>query len=191
MATEIELKVRVASHEPVRERLRALGGEFVALMLETNRIFDRPDRSLQSSGCGLRIRSSKVLDGVGGGATLTFKGPALPGAFKKREEVEVIVESAEESAALLERLGFARILEYQKRRERWRLGGCIVELDGPAQLGLFVEIEGPNDNAIRDVQRRLGLEEVKHISTSYVQMAAKYCEDHGIVDFRLTMDDGK
>lgn len=191
MAIEIEMKLRVASHEPVRERLRARGGEFVALMLETNRIFDRPDRSLRRAGCGLRVRSSKVLEGVGGGAKMTFKGPAQSGAFKTREEVEVKVEDAAEAAEVLERLGFARMLEYEKRRERWRLGKCIVELDEPARLGLFVEIEGPDDNTIRDVQRRLGLEELKHIGKSYVEMAMRYCEEHGIADFRLTMDDGR
>ena len=169
--------------------LQATGGEFVALMLETNRIFDRPDRSLRRGGCGLRIRSTKVLEGVGGGAKITFKGPAQPGAFKTREEVEVKVEDAEAAVAVLERLGFARMLEYEKRRERWRLGGCVVELDEPARLGLFVEIEGPDDDAIRDVQRQLGFEELKHIATSYVEMATRYCEEHGIVDWRLTIVD--
>jgi adenylate cyclase class 2 len=189
MAIEIEMKVRVASHEPVRERLRTLGGEFVALMLETNRIFDRPDRSLRRGGCGLRIRSTKALEGGGGGAKMTFKGPATPGAFKTREEVEVKVEDAEAAAAVLGQLGFERTLEYEKRRERWRLGGCIVELDEPARLGFFVEIEGPDDDAIRDVRRQLGFEELKHIGKSYVEMAMRYCEEHGIADRRLTMDD--
>ena len=189
MAIEIEMKVRVASHEPVRERLRALGGEFVALMLETNCIFDRPDRSLRRAGCGLRVRSSKVLEGMGGGVKITFKGPARSGLFKTREEVEVKVDDADAAAAVLERLGFTRILKYEKRRERWRLEECIVELDEPARLGVFVEIEGPNDDAIRDVQRKLGLEELKHIGKSYVEMAIKYCEEHGISDFRLTIVD--
>ena len=172
----------------MRERLRAAGGEFGGIMLETNRILDRTDGSLRRAGCGLRVRSAKVLEGTGGGAKMTFKGPAQPGAFKTREEVEVFVEDAEAAVAVLERLGYVKILEYEKRRERWRLGGCVIELDEPARLGLFVEIEGPDDEIIREVQRRLGLEGSKHLTASYVEMASRYCEENGIVDCRLTID---
>jgi len=119
---------------------------------------------------------------------MTFKGPPKPGAFKTREEVEVKVEDADAAGEVLERLGFARRLEYEKRRERWRLGGCIVELDEPARLGLFVEIEGPGDKSIRNVQERLGLGALEHVSTSYVEMVARYCEEHRVRDCRLTME---
>ncbi len=188
MPLEIELKVRVESHEPLRMRLRAEGAEFVATVLESNRIYDRPEGSLRRAGCGLRVRSSRVLEGSGGGAKMTFKGPATRGVFKTREEVEVRVDDADAAGELLERLGFTRRLEYEKRRERWRLGECIVELDEPARLGLFVEIEGPGDKVIRNVQERLGLGSFEHVSTSYVEMAVRYCEEHGIRDGRLTIE---
>ena len=188
MAVEIELKVRVESHEPLRARLRREGAEFVATVLETNRIYDRADGSIRRAGCGLRIRSSRVLEGSGGGAKMTFKGPAKRGAFKTREEVEVKVGDADAAGEVLERLGFIRRLEYEKRRERWRLGECIVELDEPARLGFFVEIEGPSDEVIRSVQERLELGSLEHVSTSYVEMAARYCEEHEIRDCRITME---
>ncbi len=188
MSVEIELKVRVESHDPVRERLRAEGAEFVATMLETNRIYDRPDGSLRSARCGLRVRSTAILAGTGGGAKMTFKGPARPGAFKTREEVEVKIDDAEAADSLLKRLGFVTRLIYEKKRERWRLGECVVELDAPARLGFFVEIEGPDDDAIRGVQSRLSLESHSHISKSYVEMVSNYCDERGIKDYHLTME---
>ncbi len=185
MATEIELKVRVDSHESVRERLKALGGEYVGTVIERNTMLDRSDRSLRAAGCGLRVRATTVLDGKNPGSKITFKGPSQSSTLKWREEVEAKVENGDDAIAVLERLGFSRSVEYHKKRERWRLDDCVVELDEPAKLGLFVEIEGPGEESIRRVQQRLGLESSHHISSSYVDMTVRYCEEHGIRDCRL------
>jgi|CXWL01.1.fsa_nt_gi predicted adenylyl cyclase CyaB len=189
MATEIELKVKVDSHGPVRERLKALGGEYVGTVIERNTMLDRADGSLRASGCGLRVRATTVLDGKNPGSKITFKGPSQSSILKCREEFEVKVENGDDAIAVLERLGFRRTVEYHKKRERWRLDDCVVELDEPARLGLFVEIEGPGEDSIRTVQKRLGLEALRHVSSSYVKMAIRYCEEHGMKDRRLTMPD--
>lgn len=182
MATELELKVKVDSHDPVRERLKALAGTYVGTVIERNAMFDKPDGSLRGAGCGLRVRSTTVLDGANPGSKITFKGPSQSSALKCREEVECKVENGEDMIAVLLQLGFVRAIEYHKKRERWRLDDCVVELDEPARLGLFVEIEGPSEDSIRAVQKRLGLENSKHINSSYVDMAAKYCAEHKIAD---------
>lgn len=187
MATEIELKVKVDSHGPVRERLKALGGEYVGTVIERNTMLDRADASLRASGCGLRVRAITVLDGKNPGSKITFKGPSRSSTLKCREEVEAKVENGDDAIAVLERLGFSRSVEYHKKRERWRLDHCVVELDEPARLGLFVEIEGPGEESIRAVQKRLGLESSQHIPSSYVDMAARYCDEHGIKDRILRM----
>ncbi len=187
VATEIELKVRVDSHGPVQERLKALRAEYVGTVIECNTMLDRADGSLRSEGCGLRVRATTVLEGKNPGSKITFKGPSRSSTLKCREEVEAQVENGEDAIALLERLGFCRLLEYHKKRERWRLDDCVVELDEPARLGLFVEIEGPGEDSIRAVQKRLGLEGLQHISSSYVDMAMRYCDEHGINDRRLIM----
>ena len=148
MPLEIEAKLRVESLDPVRERLRAAGAELLGCVLEANRIFDRPDGSLRRGGCGLRVRSCVAESGDAPPATLTFKGPIVPGAFKSRDEVEVSVGDADVAVRILEALGFVVILAYRKRRESWRLRDCRVELDEPPHIGLFVEIEGPDDAAI-------------------------------------------
>ncbi len=203
MAFETEGKFRVDSHQPVRERLQALGAQFVACVLETNRIFDRPDGSLRRRGCGLRIRSAvseeaatdwKVGPTAQVGptmhpATLTFKGPVVAGTFKSREELEVQISDAETAAHMLGLLGFVPILSYQKRRESWRLDDCRIELDEPAQIGLFVEIEGPDESAIRRLQVDLGLKGAAHVRSSYVRMLAAYCDEHGITDRAVNLPD--
>jgi adenylate cyclase class 2 len=178
---ETEAKFKVESHEPVRDRLATAGAVFIERGLETNHIFDRPDGSVRRRGYGLRIRSFD-LEGGEARVTLTVKGPRLPGPLKKREEVEVQVDSAAKAARILELLGFVRILRYEKRRESWSLDPCRIELDEPPHIGLFVEIEGPDEPAIGTVQQRLGLGGEPHVRPSYVKMLADYCDQHGITD---------
>ncbi len=196
MPREIEAKLRVDSHDPVRERLRAAGAELIARVLETNRIFDRPDATLSRKGCGLRIRTAAPegptpntkVDPIVHPATLTFKGAVGTGPFKSREELEVQVSHAETAVRILESLEFVQILSYQKRRESWRLRDCRVELDEPPHIGLFVEIEGPSETAIRVVQADLGLKDAPHVRPSYVRMLAEYCEEHAITGRVLSLD---
>lgn len=182
MGIEIELKLRVVSHEPVRRRLRELGATLQRKVVETNRIFDQPNGELRRRGCGLRVRT--VLDEHGQSlpAKLTFKGPRQSGDLKSREEIESVVLDPAAVVALLGGLGFTTSLCYEKRRESWAWRECIVELDEPVVLGLFVEIEGPSSAAIRAVQADLGLTQAETVSVSYVGMLAAHCDAQGIAD---------
>lgn len=185
MAQEIEAKFRVESHEPLRRRLIELNATRLSSGCQRDAIFDRTDGSLRAAGCGLRIRTSTV-GGTGSlTTTLTFKGPVVDGPYKSREELNVAVDDADTTAQLLMGLGFRRILLYEKRRESWQLDRCRVELDEPPRIGLFVEIEGPDETAIRVVQEKLGLGKQPVMRSSYPAMVGKYCADHGLPD-RLT-----
>ena len=187
MPIETEAKFKVESHQPVRDRLRALGADFLGSVIETNRIFDGPGGVLQRQGVGLRIRETVTPDGEPGPSRLTFKGAVTPGPLKSREELEVTISDAGMLADILERLRYTPILTYQKRRESWRLGDCLVELDEPPHIGLFVEIEGPTVDAIRKVQTELGLTDAAHVASSYVRMLYQYCEDHSIPNRTLNL----
>ncbi|MFQ5494473.1 MAG: class IV adenylate cyclase [Phycisphaerae bacterium] len=187
MALEIEAKLRVASHEPVRQRLRDAGAVFLVSVTERNDIFDRPDGSLRRAGFGLRVRSTTDVQTRETRAWLTVKGPVQPGAVKSREELETGVGDATMTSRLLGTLGFTCVLRYAKRRESWRLNDCRVELDEPPYLGLFVEIEGPDEPAIASVRRQLGLSDATHVPESYVALLVSYCRQHG-VDVRTLGD---
>ena len=185
MRRETEAKIRVDSHGPLRAHLRELGATFVSRVVETNRILDRPDASLRRRGCGLRIRSAVAEVGDDVPATLTGKGPVVPGPFKSREEIELRIDDADAAADLLHLLGFVVILRYRKRRESWRLGDCRIELDEPPHLGLFVEIEGPDEAAIQSTRDALGLGDAPVERASYVRMLLAYCDEHGVTDHSL------
>jgi adenylate cyclase, class 2 len=188
MPIELECKIRVASHAELRERLRIAKADYVGCVLETNSLFDSPDRALQRAGCGLRIRSTIVLEGRGPGSTLTYKGPRTPGPFKRRKEIETGISDAGAAAALLHALGYVERIILEKRRESWRLGPCRIELDELPRLGLFVEIEGPDEAAIREAMITLDLANAESISETYVSMVAGLgaIGEAGPVELRFT-----
>ena len=190
MSVEIELKLRVESHGPVRQRLKEVGANFLESVLETNSIYDRPDGSLRKRGCGLRMRSVTPVGEKTNRTTLTFKGPRFATALKSREELETGVNDAAALARMLEGVGFVQVLRYEKRRESWELDGCRIEMDEPARLGLFVEIEGPNERTILAVQRKLRLDQSREVLTSYVGMLIAYCEAYDIADRTLNLPEG-
>lgn len=180
MPQELEAKLQVPSLDPVRERLAGAGGRFLRAGLECNVILDRPDRSLLAAGVGLRVRWIDTDRGLPAPATLTVKGPQVPAAFKHREELEQPVDDPHACLRMLELLGFHSVLRYNKRRESWLLGTCRVELDEPPHLGPYVEIEGPDDEAIEAVRAALDLSHAPHEPRSYVALLLDLCHTRGI-----------
>ena len=182
MSTELEAKFKVAAHEPVRKALTAAGAEHLGRVLESNHILDRPDGSFRAQGKALRVRAFDVLEGPPRAATLTYKGPVQASRYKSRSELEVEVADAETALSILQAAGFVVALLFEKRRETWRAGQCLVELDELPLLGRFVEIEGPTESAIAALQDQLGLGHLDHVASGYVAMLARHCAEHNLPD---------
>ena len=98
---------------------------------------------------------------------LTYKGAKETSNFKKRQEIEIEIRDADSARKLLSALGYEQVLVVEKERRLWRFGDCEIALDQLPLLGDFVEIEGPDEIIIADVQRNLGLSEQSHIKKSY------------------------
>lgn len=176
---EIETKIRVNNLEVVRVRLKESGAEFVGRYVETNHILDSADGALRERGCGLRARSMEVIEGRPASPTLTFKGPARASTMKRREEIETTITDLDVTLRILREIGFPLVVGYRKRRERWTLDGCCVELDEVPLLGTFVEIEGPSEDAVRATRDRLQLARQPHVKPSYVRMLVERCRELG------------
>ncbi|MCH7721117.1 MAG: class IV adenylate cyclase [Planctomycetes bacterium] len=175
MALEIECKYRVESHEPIRRALADAGASCDGRFRETNHIYDTPESTLRSAGCGLRLRIWEPESGGASITELTYKGPIQPGSMKTREEQEVTVSDAEQMQAILGSLGFVEVLRYRKSRERWRLDDCRIELDDVPLLGTFVEIEGPTESTIRQAATRLELPRNSTVKDTYIPMLLEAC----------------
>jgi|WetSurMetagenome_2_1015567.scaffolds.fasta_scaffold873552_1 adenylate cyclase, class 2 len=165
MSIEIEAKLKVDSLELVEQKLKLLGGEFVAEQLQSDEHFDDAKSSLKNSDRCLRLRKQQISDNIK--YLLGYKGAKEKSNFKKRQEIEVEIKNAEALKQLLSAIGYESKLCVEKKRRLWRLGGCEVALDELSVIGSFVEIEGPGDKEIADVQNKLGLSEIPHIKESY------------------------
>ena len=168
MSIEIEAKLKVDSVEGVRERLMELCAEFVAELAQEDVLFDDENGTLTKADSCVRLRRQTRQ-----GETkyiLTYKGAKEKSSFKRRREIEIEVSDADSTEIILSALGYEKRLTVEKNRSLWRLGECEVALDQLKQLGGFVEIEGPNEKVIADVQKSLNLEHLRHIPKSYASL---------------------
>jgi adenylate cyclase class 2 len=186
MALEIELKLKVESLEPIREKLKQLGAEFDGDYIQTDAYYDDCEDSLINSDRCLRIRKHK--NHLGEAIELTYKGARENHRFKSRREIGLKVEKAEELAELFQELGYKERLAFDKKRSLWEFGGCKVALDELPLLGKFVEIEGPNDNIIEQSQKKLGLGNLKHTSQSYAHLMEEAIAKTGSNKRKISFD---
>ncbi len=174
MPREIEAKFRVGDPDRVRRRLRELGAARVAQSREANSIYDAPDGRLRIAGSAVRLRRLfDPRDGSPIGACLAYKGPREPGPIKIREEIESGVADADALAEILNRIGLAIAVQYEKHRETWRLGDTEVVLDELPRLGWFAEIEGQSPEDVESARAAIGFAAGTLEPHSYVALAVQ------------------
>ena len=169
--------MRLADRTAIEHKLRDLDAIPAEPILETNTYYDTSEGRLKSSGHGLRIRATQVSDGPPV-VRITHKGPRAQGQLKCRQETEVQVADARAAHQLLDVLGFAPQLGFEKRRRPWTLADCRVDLDTVPHLGQFVEIEGPTHEAVLNVRGKLDLHTAPLIRASYAAMLSRYISDN-------------
>jgi predicted adenylyl cyclase CyaB len=191
MAVEIEAKMRVVSLSAVKDRLVAAGAKLVGEFLERNTFFDTEDRTLLAADEGLRLRLNQDLNTGTKVCIMTFKGPRQHGQLKSREEIQTTVGSYTDACAIIERMGYGRILSFEKRRDTWSLKGCEIELDTLPRIGCFVEIEGPKDEAILEVRDLLKLSDRPLVRASYVALLMNDLQEAGEVLREVVFPEGE
>lgn len=187
MPIEVEAKVRVECFREIRRRLVELGAERLGASLQRNDLYDLPGRDLADRGCRLRLRT--VRHAGGGAPVLTFKGPKLGGRFKSRRELEVGVSDKATARRLLEAMGYRPYFSFDKRRESWRLGACLIELDEVPFLGRFVEVETTGAREVGQALAALRLDRLKLIKRGYVSLLRRHLRESGMPSRRARFSD--
>jgi len=175
MALEMELKYIDANLNELGKQMKAAGGETTGPYLETNLVFDYPDRSLKSEGTLLRLREKQ------GKAVLTMKKlpeKPIPSFLKVFEETDSDVEDFQAVKTILEGVGFFVAFGYEKVREKWLFMDCAVCLDR-LPFGVFVEIEGAEDT-VPDCAKALGLDPNQTTKMTYHALNIEYREKNGL-----------
>jgi len=179
MPVEIEKKYRLSTRqrEEVLRRLPEIGAKRKGEDFEVNTLY---------TGDGLELGNSVLrLRRIGKRGVLTFKErlPSASGIKHQREE-ETRVDDPEAMELILEALGFAPALVYEKRRETWTLGKTEIVID-ELPFGLFMEIEGTEAD-IRDVEHRVAIKRLRTEQLTYPRLTQKHgTERHGVVESRF------
>jgi adenylate cyclase, class 2 len=172
MPIEIEKKYRLTKTQraEVLGRLAAIGAKRKGEDFEVNILYT--GESLDVTRSVLRLRR------IGNRGVLTFK-ESLPTRFdiKLRREDETRVGDPDAMELILEALGFAPALVYEKRRVTWRLGPTEIVID-ELPFGLFMEIEGLEKN-IREVEARLAIKRLRTEPLSYPRLVLKHGDENG------------
>jgi len=189
MPKEIEIKIKVENHDAILTKLKSVNAEQVTRLFETNIFVDTSKGKLAGRDSGVRLRS-ELNESTGEARVVwTFKGPREESAMKIREEIEVEVSDLDSALEILAKIGLRERLRFEKRRERWRLNDCLIELDELPTLGYFVEIEGPTEQAILATQKELGLDESTIEPRGYAAMVAKHLAKGGREESALGFTD--
>ena len=192
MAVEIEAKMRLHDPDAVIARLLELGATLTAKLSETNSYFDTAEGTLKSTDQGLRTRVEVADAGTPDETittTITHKGPRAMGQLKSRVESELDVDNARDAAILLGALGYQHVLSFEKRRARYKLDGCHVELDELPVIGRFIEIEGPTEEQVVAVREKLGLSEEPIIRSSYIAMLKTHLQETHSTEAMIRFED--
>jgi adenylate cyclase class 2 len=171
---ETEVKLPFESARAAREALDAAGARLeMPRTFEDNRIYDRPDGSLERDGVVLRVRRDDR------GGCVTFKGPVEgEHRHKVRVEHETTVGDPEAAHRLFEGLGYRVVWRYQKYRTTYRLGAVEVMLD-ETPIGCWVELEGAPE-AIDRAAATLGVVPEDYVTETYRDLALRHAREHGV-----------
>lgn len=176
---EIEKKFRLTpeQRELVSERLREIGATFRGEEFEENTLYQGP--ALEIGNRVLRLRR------VNKRAILTFKERLSgAGAIKHQIEEETEIADADAMHGILTRLGFRRILVYEKRRRTWVFENAEVVLD-ELPFGLFMEIEA-TEAEIHRLEELLDTTDIAVEHSTYPRMTMKCgAKREGIVEARF------
>jgi adenylate cyclase class 2 len=158
---EIEVKFLLADLAAMRQRLMALGARLkTPRTYEDNWLFDTPDEQLTRQGRLLRLRRDRRN-------LITYKEPPThqDPDFKVLQEYEIEVSDFAQARTILEKLGFAPVLRYEKYRETFIYQGAEIVLDEVPD-GIFREIEAPRA-VIRSSATALGLDFAARLVSGY------------------------
>jgi adenylate cyclase class 2 len=168
---EIEIKLKGTDVASARRMLYRAGFRvYKRRRFEDNTVFDTPKRTLRRAAKLLRLREA------GGRAIVTFKGKPLEGKHKSREELETDVSDPRKWWAIIGRLGFAPVFQYQKYRTEYKQpkGSGIATLD-ETPIGIYLELEG-QPGWIDRTAKKMGFTENDYITSSYGRLYLEWCK---------------
>lgn len=150
MEKEIEVKFLDVDFNDIRNKLKSISATKTQPMRVFRRsILDYPGNKLQKNNSYVRVRDE------GDKICLTYKQFVGEGVDAARE-AETEVKSYDNAIVILQNIGLKVVSEQETKRETWKIDDVEVVLDVWPWLNDYIEIEGKDEEAIRQIAEKLG-----------------------------------
>jgi adenylate cyclase class 2 len=150
MKHEYEAKFLAVDVAGLQAKLRSLGAVWAfPRTLLTRKIFES-DALDGSQWVRLRNEGTRT--------TLTLKQVTDAGSIHGTTEIETEVSDLGAMAEILTSLGLREVRYQENYREEWQLGDVAFDFDTWPDLPTFLEIEGPDEQSVRQAAADLGLD---------------------------------
>ncbi len=147
---EIEVKILNIKEKQIIKKLKKLGAKKVFEGKIIASYFDFEDKSLSKENKIIRLRTKGKL------AELTFKKSISKKEAKIAEEYNVITDDYKDMKKILNLLGLKEKIKQTKYRTSFTLDDVHFELDKFDSIPIFLEVEAPNIEKLKEYIKKLG-----------------------------------
>ncbi|MEQ1500461.1 MAG: class IV adenylate cyclase, partial [Parcubacteria group bacterium] len=160
---EIEVKFLDIDKDKIEEKLNSIGAEKIQDIFLRHVSFDYPDYRLDKDNSWIRIRDEGEKNVLAYKKRLGVTSQDGSTNDEGMEEIEVIVDSYEETKLFLKKIGLIeKHGEAQKKRSKWRKGSIEFDIDTVAMLPPYLEIEAESWEDIDKVAEELAFDTEPH-----------------------------
>lgn len=156
---EIETRILDIDVEKIKEILISHNAKMVKMQNQVNKIFDFPDRRLINKKGYARIRMVSDMLLSCEKYYMTVKKLISQEKYKIMDEAEVEILDAEIGEKIFYSLGLELCEIIKKYRETYKYKNTLIEIDINDKSFCpfpYIEIEGSNENEIKEIVRFLG-----------------------------------
>jgi adenylate cyclase class 2 len=152
MEPEYEARFLAIDVDAVRNKLHSRAASCTMPQTLMRRIVFK-NADIEARGGWLRLRDE------GERTSLTYKQTtSATSTIDSTLEAEVQVSDFSATRALLEAMGFTALRYQENYREEWKLDDVTFDLDTWPDLPTFLEVEGPDEEAVHTAAASLGLD---------------------------------
>lgn len=172
---EIEVRFLEVDKKELIQKLKHLGAKDLGEKLIKETIFYDQEGIWVTQEKFVRVR------GYGSKVEIAFKHHKnKKDGISEVKEVELVVDNFETAVVLLKEIGLNEFRWQEKYRHSLKLGGLTFDIDTWPRVPAYLEIEGPSENKIKAMSKKLGLdwskvvfEDAGRVLNNYYNIPAK------------------